>query len=82
MPVLVDLARTDIPGDAGWFAVAGGIIITESPTERTARAAQHKPRAEAGGAAADDDRVHHRHARGTRVGVAAAPSGGGGVCGG
>ena len=30
---------------AGWFAVAGGIIITESPTERSARAAQHKPAA-------------------------------------
>jgi hypothetical protein len=30
---------------AGWFLVAGGSIVTESPAERSARAAQHKPAA-------------------------------------
>ena len=30
---------------AGWFLVASGTIITESPAERFARAAQHKPAA-------------------------------------
>jgi hypothetical protein len=30
---------------AGWFAVAAGVIITESPAERSARASQHKPAA-------------------------------------
>ena len=30
---------------AGWFLVAGGLIVTESPAERSARAAQHKPAA-------------------------------------
>jgi len=30
---------------AAWFAVAAGVIIIESPAERFARAAQHKPAA-------------------------------------
>jgi hypothetical protein len=30
---------------AGWFLVAGGTIISESPAERAARASQHKPAA-------------------------------------
>jgi hypothetical protein len=30
---------------AGWFLVAGGLLVTESPAERAARASQHKPSA-------------------------------------
>jgi hypothetical protein len=30
---------------AAWFAVAAGVIIMESPAERSMRAAQHKPAA-------------------------------------
>ena len=30
---------------AGWFLVAGGAIVAESPAERSARAAQNKPAA-------------------------------------
>ena len=45
IPSNASIAATVTMLVAGWFLVAGGLIVTESPAERAARASQHKPAA-------------------------------------